>query len=436
MISGFMALIDKDTPKEAYTRKSFDDGSEWDLVFSDEFNVEGRSFYPGDDPYWEATDLHYWGTNNLEWYDPSALTTTGGSLKVSLSKSTPKYHELDYMGGMMSTWNKFCFTGGYFEANVSLPGSTKAYGLWPAIWAMGNLGRAGYGASLDGTWPYTYDTCDVGTLANQSFTDTTPPGAHRNGDAGKNGELSFLPGQRLSACTCKGEAHPGPKRPDGTFVGRAAPEIDMFEAQVSGDYIGHVSQSGQWAPFNYHYEWFNTTENIKIYNESIAKLNEYTGGAYQQSTSGLECYTAGGGCFSVYGFEYKPGYDGYITWVSDGLPSWTVRGAGMGPDPRVELTGGRPVPVEPMYLIVNLGISPNFGAIDWENLIFPAYMLVDWIRVYQPKDSHNIGCDPPDYPTRDYINTYIEAYTNPNLTTWVDDYGQVIPKNRLVDNCD
>jgi beta-glucanase (GH16 family) len=115
MISGFMALIDKDTPKEAYTRKSFDDGSEWDLVFSDEFNVEGRSFYPGDDPYWEATDLHYWGTNNLEWYDPSALTTTGGSLKVSLSKSTPKYHELDYMGGMMSTWNKFCFTGGYFE---------------------------------------------------------------------------------------------------------------------------------------------------------------------------------------------------------------------------------------------------------------------------------------------------------------------------------
>ncbi|CUA66683.1 Beta-glucan synthesis-associated protein KRE6 [Rhizoctonia solani] len=438
---GSFGLIDSATPKEAYTRKSLDDGSEWDLVFSDEFNTDGRSFYPGDDPYWEATDLHYWGTNNLEWYDPSALTTVGGNLKVSLSKSTPKYHELDYMGGMMSTWNKFCFTGGYFEANVSLPGSTKAYGLWPAIWAMGNLGRAGYGASLDGTWPYTYDTCDVGTLANQSFTDTTPPGAHKDGDPGKNGELSYLPGQRLSACTCKGESHPGPKRADGTFVGRAAPEIDMFEAQVSGDYVGHVSQSGQWAPFNYHYEWFNTTENIKIYNASVTKLNEYTGGAYQQSTSGLaitnqECYSAGGGCFSIYGFEYKPGYDGYITWVNDGQPSWTVRGAGMGPDPRVELTGGRPVPMEPMYLIINLGISPNFGAIDWEHLIFPAYMLVDWVRVYQPKDAHNIGCDPPDFPTRDYINTFIEAYTNPNLTTWVDDYGQVNPKNRLIDKCD
>lgn len=24
----------------------------------------------------------------------------------------------------------------------------------PAVWAMGNLGRAGYGGSLDGMWPY------------------------------------------------------------------------------------------------------------------------------------------------------------------------------------------------------------------------------------------------------------------------------------------
>lgn len=36
-------------------------------------------------------------------------------------------------------------------------------------WAMGNLGRAGYGASLEGMWPYTYDACDVGTLPNQTL---------------------------------------------------------------------------------------------------------------------------------------------------------------------------------------------------------------------------------------------------------------------------
>ena len=46
--------------------------------------------------------------------------------------------------------NKFCFTGGYMEASVQLPGANNVYGFWPALWTMGNLGRAGYGATLDG----------------------------------------------------------------------------------------------------------------------------------------------------------------------------------------------------------------------------------------------------------------------------------------------
>lgn len=37
-------------------------GEDLVLVFSDEFNTDGRTFYPGDDPFWEAVDLHYWGT--------------------------------------------------------------------------------------------------------------------------------------------------------------------------------------------------------------------------------------------------------------------------------------------------------------------------------------------------------------------------------------
>lgn len=36
-------------------------------------------------------------------------------------------------------------------------------------WTMGNLGRAGYGASLEGMWPYTYDSCDIGTVQNQTI---------------------------------------------------------------------------------------------------------------------------------------------------------------------------------------------------------------------------------------------------------------------------
>ena len=148
-IPGGWGLIDPATPQDARTISDFHDGKQWQLVFSDEFNTDGRSFYPGDDPYWEAVDLHYWQTNNIEWYDPRAITTRNGSLEITLS-AEPE-HDRNYTGGMMSSWNKFCFTGGIVVASIVLPGSTNILGLWPAIWAMGNLGRVGYGASLDGT---------------------------------------------------------------------------------------------------------------------------------------------------------------------------------------------------------------------------------------------------------------------------------------------
>ena len=62
VISGNRGLIDIATPKEAYTKQSYMSDDMLELVFSDEFNIDGRSFYAGDDPYWEAPNLHYWGT--------------------------------------------------------------------------------------------------------------------------------------------------------------------------------------------------------------------------------------------------------------------------------------------------------------------------------------------------------------------------------------
>jgi hypothetical protein len=101
-------------------------------------------------------------------------------------------------------------------------------------------------------------------------------------------------------------------------------------------------------------------------------------------------------------------------------------------------------------VIANLGLSPSFGGTDPATLTFPAHMRIDYIRVYQPKDAVNIGCDPAGAPTQAYINQcvvrspfvsllltrarhrYMEAYTNPNLTTWVDDFKQTIPKSKWV----
>lgn len=62
-------------------------------------------------------------------------------------------------------------------------------------------------------------------------------------------------------------------------------------------------------------------------------------------------------------------------------------------------------------MIANLGMSRNFGFVDLENLPFPVHMRVDYIRVYQPSNAINIGCDPKDFPTKDYINQYVAAHT-------------------------
>lgn len=58
-LPGLPSLVDADTPSSALTRTG-SDGKKYNLVFSDEFNEDGRTFYPGDDPYWEANDFHYW----------------------------------------------------------------------------------------------------------------------------------------------------------------------------------------------------------------------------------------------------------------------------------------------------------------------------------------------------------------------------------------
>ena len=54
----------------------------------------------------------------LHRYDPRQIITEGGNLKVSLTNAPQK--GLNYTGGLMSTWNKFCFRGGYVESESAL----------------------------------------------------------------------------------------------------------------------------------------------------------------------------------------------------------------------------------------------------------------------------------------------------------------------------
>lgn len=55
------SLIDSDTPTDAQTWTNPVNSDTYHLVFSDEFEVEGRTFWEGDDPFWTAVDLWYGG---------------------------------------------------------------------------------------------------------------------------------------------------------------------------------------------------------------------------------------------------------------------------------------------------------------------------------------------------------------------------------------
>ncbi|GAA5954848.1 hypothetical protein JCM3765_007791 [Sporobolomyces pararoseus] len=418
MIPGLPGLIDKDTPQEAYTRVGFD-GETYNLVFSDEFEQEGRTFWPGDDPFWEAQDIHYWQTTDLEWYDPDAITTKGGNLEITMTQEPWK--DLNFRSGMLQSWNKFCFTGGYMEVNLSLPGTPTAQGFWPGVWTMGNLGRAGYGASNDGVWPYSYNECDVGTLPNQTWPNGTDPyAAKHSGSRDYGGELSYLSGQRFSACTCSADAseHPGPN----VKTGRGAPEIDALEGQIwSTGTTGSASQSIQVAPFTAGYLWKNETPYIETNDAQwVIKQNQWHGSVYQESMS-LEVQTDAtsfeGAGYTTYGFEYEPSEGdkaGHIQWAINGTETWRLNDNAMGPSPEAGI-GQRKVSVEPMYINLNLAISYKFQVPEWGKIRFPGTLRIASVRVYQ-KGDRNVGCDPKKYPTSDYINNHLELYMNPNLT--------------------
>ena len=69
-----------------------------------------------------------------------------------------------------------------------------------------------------------------------------------------------------------------------------------------------------------------------------------------------------------------------------------------------------------MSIILNLGISNSWTWIDWEHLIFPAVMRIDYVRLYQKEGEEMVTCDPPGFETTQYIREHKKAYTNVNLT--------------------
>lgn len=210
--------VDIDTPAAACSSTSQRDGTPLKLVFSDEFEQDGRTFYDGEDARWTALESAPYSNEQVNYYNASKARTRGGKLEIlctnedvtvasELNGSTVR-ETRHYQSAMIQTWNKFCLREGAVELSARMPGEARQPGLWPAFWLMGNLGRATFAASTDGMWPWSYDDCPA---SGDAWTETQACAQ------------TMCARQRISAC------NPSPGHGLHPYQGRGAPEIDVLE---------------------------------------------------------------------------------------------------------------------------------------------------------------------------------------------------------------
>ncbi len=308
--------IDPDTSSYVYKTNSLISGEQFDLVFSDEFNVDNRYFHDGYDPKWTAIHKNDYTNFALQFYNSNLVKTSNGYLNISTvveditfeytSQGATSKMTKHYQSGMLQGWNKFCFTGGIIEISAKLPGKSDIGGLWPAMWLLGNLARATYVGSSNNIWPWSYNVCDE-KLRSQ---------------------------QLISACNRVNHFD------FASFQGRGAPEIDILEAMGGrGKLINtpvhkpYFSASLQISPGNQNYRPNPTEEPVYDlwYHHDLeygknASLNIFFYGMYLEGTTKDKSYladaiSANRNLFAthfntphVYRLEWRTGTEGYLVW--------------------------------------------------------------------------------------------------------------------------
>jgi len=152
--------------------------------------------------------------------------------------------------------------------------------------------------------------------------------------------------------------------------------------------------------------------------------------------------------------EWQPGPGGRLDWftkgyrvnatsmmVGDGKGAEWIHAFSLKEKMLSDLTGSQ-IPIEPSYLIMNTAVSSTWGfpydTPDWcpncydcndptcACSFYPGFcpmlenrvsMYIDSIRVYQTSnhsvhvgEPHTLGCDPPDYPTKEWIDGHTYRY--------------------------
>ncbi|KAI3431296.1 hypothetical protein D9Q98_004355 [Chlorella vulgaris] len=422
------------------------------LVFSDEFETEGQQLnVAAGNKRWTAEQLHYGATQDIEVYLPEQVTTEGGAAVITIDQvadggSATALGQLAggavanvssaYKSGFVDSWNKFCFTGGYLESRLQLPGNETVSGFWPALWLMGNLARGGYAETTRGFWPYSYSSCggaDVGAefgaggpaLQNISAC-SDPPGFNRTKFGLEPGvgrgapEIDLLEvmvgsSKRLKPGQAARPAKPGEQvYPHNLVTMQTAPLLPNGTTWTATDAAGKVVPGpGQYLPKDQlpngmvtDLAWWKGP-----YTNSSDTPQTRPGSLYQDAVGAYASVNASFfTSFHTFGLHWVPRE--HVRWYIDGVLVYEVSQEAL--REQTNSTGytvhERLIPVEPMAIIFNLAMSESFGYVDLEKLAFPSQYKVDYVRVYQNASAVNLGCSPPDFPTAQYLACNRDKY--------------------------
>lgn len=485
-------FVDMDTPLDKRTTKSLVDNTVYHLVMSDEFNTPNRSFADGHDPVWTALDKpdddsSSAGGGSQHFYNSSFVTTTDdGMLKISTTIDKTEWRRFDrvkkeykneaayFKSGMIQSWEKFCFTGGILEIDVILPGDPFIGGLWPAIWMLGNLGRATYEASTNNIWPWSFNKCDRKLQPAQTISACNEQnhfGMHSFQGRGAT-EIDLLEVMTGYSSGALGDTNQPILYPyadmtlqvaPGVPTGRNRPQccnLPLYESSVSEN--GHTQyMANTWYE---HLELHgNTSLNPFFYGTYLGKtkpgepVTRTKAQAFQADAVGVAHQLTPAHFKKLHTFrvEWQPGPGGRIDWYTkdhrinstlsmegDGLGQDWVHVYGIKDKSLKDLMGSQ-IPIEPSYLIFNTAVSSTWGfpfdvpescekCYDCDDpkcscTFAPGFckmlretdvaMYIDSVRVYQSRDpsahvgaNHTVGCDPIEYPTKEWIKGHSYQY--------------------------
>uniref|UniRef100_A0AAV1V3V3 Beta-glucan synthesis-associated protein n=1 Tax=Peronospora matthiolae TaxID=2874970 RepID=A0AAV1V3V3_9STRA len=137
-----------------------------------------------------------------------------------------------------------------------------------------------------------------------------------------------------------------------------------------------------------------------------------------------------------YQVEWVTGSNGYIRWMLHGSPLFEIPASSIEDVPQSSKKNNpkKVMIEEPLYIIFNVALSSSWGTSppnpskecrgDGNDSVanaicdsFPMYMKIDYIRLYQDRGSGQdedsymqVGCDPPDHPTKEWIEGHMDEY--------------------------